>query len=145
MAEAVQLFSRRAELQGATIEVEHRARASVYGFAGELRQLFANLIVNALEAEGRHIRIRISRGRNWKQPSRRGVRIVVADDGAGIPATTAARIFEPFFTTKEEKGTGLGLWVSKGIVQKHEGSLSLRTSTRAGPRGTVFSVFLPTA
>jgi len=70
------------------------------------------------------------------------MRIVIADDGRGMPEAVAAKVFEPFFTTKEEKGTGLGLWVSKGIVQKHEGSISMRTSTRSG-RGTAISILLP--
>ncbi len=143
--EAVLLFTRRAESRGAALDVEHRAPATIHGFAGELRQLFVNLIVNGLEAGARRIRIRTARGRDRSQPARRGVRILVADDGAGIPPATAARIFEPFFTTKEEKGTGLGLWVSRGIVQKHEGTISMRTSTQPGKSGTVFSIFLPTA
>ena len=143
--EAVLLFTRRAESRGAALDVEHRTAATIHGFAGELRQLFVNLIVNGLEAGARRIRIRTSRGRDWSQRARRGVRILVADDGAGISSATAARIFEPFFTTKEEKGTGLGLWVSRGIVQKHEGTISMRTSTQPGKSGTVFSIFLPTA
>lgn len=141
--ETAQLFSRRAELKGTAIEVQHRTPAKVYGFAGEMRQLFANLIVNALEAGAGKIRIRTARSRDWRQPARRGVRITIADDGAGISVGVAAKVFEPFFTTKEEKGTGLGLWVSKGIVRKHEGSMSMRTSTRPGQSGTVFSIFLP--
>jgi signal transduction histidine kinase len=142
--EAARLFSHRAELQGTAVEVESRARAGICGFAGELRQLFANLIVNALEAGAGKIRIRISDSRDWKKSARRGVRIMLADNGPGIPPAVAVKIFEPFFTTKKEKGTGLGLWVSKGIVQKHEGSISMRTSTRPGHSGTAFSIFLPT-
>lgn len=141
--EAAQLFARRATSQGTAIEVQHGATATICGFAGELRQLFANLIVNALEAEASRIRIRVSHGRDWKKPGRRGVRVVIADNGAGVPLGVAAKIFEPFFTTKEQKGTGLGLWVSNGIVQKHEGFISMRTSTGLARRGTTFSIFLP--
>lgn len=143
--EAALLFSRKAQTQGAVLDVDHRAPAVLFGFAGELRQLFVNLISNALEARAGHIHIRTSQGRDWKQPSRRGVRVLVADDGGGIPAAAAGRIFEPFFTTKEEKGTGLGLWVSQGIVQKHDGTLKVRSSTRPGRSGTAFAIFLPTA
>jgi signal transduction histidine kinase len=142
--EAAQLVASRAELQGASIDIQLRVRASVYGLAGELRQLFANLILNALEAGAMNIRIRASRGRDWRRPSRRGVRIVIADDGAGIASAATPMIFEPFFSTKREKGTGLGLWVCKGIIQKHEGCISMRTSTRPGRSGTAFSIFLPT-
>jgi signal transduction histidine kinase len=146
MEEAVEAFSRRAEAPGTTaIDVRHREPITIFGFGGELRQLFVNLLVNAQEAGASRIRIRTAPGRDWNRPSRRGVRILIADDGAGIPAAVITRIFEPFFTTKTEKGTGLGLWVSHGIVQKHEGSLSVRSSTRPGQSGTVFSIFLPTA
>lgn len=141
--EATELFARRTEWRDKAIEVEHRGAAKMYGFVGELRQLFTNLVVNALEAGAETVRIRTSRGRDWRQPSRRGLRVTIADDGAGVPPAVAAKVFEAFFTTKEEKGTGLGLWVCKGIVQKHEGSISMRTSTRAGHSGTVFSIFLP--
>jgi signal transduction histidine kinase len=143
--EAVLMFSHRAQALGAHVEVDHAEPATVYGFVGELRQLFANLIVNALEAGARNIRIRTARACDWKNPSRRGVRITIADNGAGIPAAAAAKVFEPFFTTKDEKGTGLGLWVSRGIVRKHEGSISMRTCTRPGHSGTAFSIFLPAA
>lgn len=142
--EAAQLFSPRAKSQGATIEVQRRAAPSIYGSSGELRQLFANLIVNAVEAGAGTVRIRISRGREWGPRARRGVRILIADNGAGMPSSVAAKVFQPFFTTKEEKGTGLGLWVCKGIVHKHEGAISVRSSIRPGRSGTVFSIFLPT-
>jgi signal transduction histidine kinase len=141
--EAAESFLCRAKSQGATIEVRQRGPASIYGFAGELRQLLSNLIVNALEAGPSKIRICCSRARDWRKTSRRGIRIVIADDGAGISPVAAPHVFEPFFTTKEEKGTGLGLWVSKGIVLKHEGTISMRTSTRAGRGGTAFLIFLP--
>ncbi len=142
--ETTQLFSRRAQAQGAAIRVEHLGRGGFYGVAGEMRQLFVNLIVNALEAGAFNIRIRTSRGYDWRDPSRRGLRITVADDGTGIPPAVVAKVFEPFFTTKEQKGTGLGLWVSRGIVEKHEGAISMRSSTRSGHSGTAFSIFLPT-
>ncbi len=68
---------------------------------------------------------------------------MVADNGPGISRELRSRIFEPFFTTKAEKGTGLGLWVVRGIVAKHGGSIRMRSSTRPGRTGTLFSVFLP--
>jgi signal transduction histidine kinase len=71
------------------------------------------------------------------------VEIVVADTGSGISELHLARLFEPFFTTKEDVGTGLGLWVSKGIVEKHNGSIAVSSQTATEP-GTVFTVSLPT-
>ena len=67
----------------------------------------------------------------------------MADSGPGIPAQHRRNIFEPFFTTKGERGTGLGLWVSSGIVRKHGGTIRVRSSTRPGRNGTCFTVFLP--
>jgi signal transduction histidine kinase len=73
---------------------------------------------------------------------RQGVRITVADTGEGISPEIESRLFEPFQTTKELTGTGLGLWVSKGIVEKHGGYIRTRTRRGAG-HGTVFAVWLP--
>ena len=79
---------------------------------------------------------------DWRNLDRRGIRVVVADDGPGINAETQANLFRPFYTTKGQKGTGLGLWVSQGIVTKHGGSIRIRS--RTGTRhGTCFVVFLP--
>ena len=69
--------------------------------------------------------------------------MVIADTGSGIAPGQQSKLFEPFFTTKRDVGTGLGLWVSKSIVQKHEGSIKVRSSVRPEKSGTVFSVFLP--
>jgi signal transduction histidine kinase len=74
-----------------------------------------------------------------------GIRIVVADTGPGMDGRTKARIFEPFFTTKELNGTGLGLWISAEIVERHGGRLTVRSSQHARYHGTVFSLFLPSA
>ena len=71
------------------------------------------------------------------------MRVVVADNGPGISREMQPQIFEPFFTTKASKGTGLGLWVVRGIVAKHKGRIRLRSRTTPGKSGTVFSVFLP--
>ncbi len=114
-------FSRKAISAGTNIETHYKTSETIFGFAGELRQVFANLIGNALEAGATGIKIRVSPGQDWKHQARPGVRVTVADHGSGIPADSAGKLFEPFFTTRDEKGTGLGLWVSKGIVQKHEG------------------------
>lgn len=140
---AITLFSRKAELQGTTIQTLFRSSATVYGFSGELRQVFANLISNSLEAGATAIKIRVSPTLSTS-PARVGVSVLVTDNGSGIGPEPARKLFQPFFTTKEEKGTGLGLWVSKGIMQKHEGSIHVRTSTRPACHGTSFRLFLPT-
>lgn len=80
-----------------------------------------------------------------EQAKVQGFRAVRASGEMTWALGPAGDVFEPFFTTRQEKGTGLGLWVGRGIVQKHEGSISLRTSTRPGRHGTVLSIFLPAA
>ena len=79
---------------------------------------------------------------DWKT-GRKGLVLTVADTGSGMSSDTAAKIFEPFFTTKESGGTGLGLWVSYEIIQRHGGTLAVRSSRRKGRSGTVFTLFLP--
>jgi signal transduction histidine kinase len=113
-------------------------------YAGEIRQLLANLIGNALDAmpTGGKLRIRVRAARDWRDGSH-GVRITLADNGYGMDAETRQRIYDPFFTTKELTGTGLGLWVSAGIAEKHHGSISVRSSRKPGESGTVFSVIFP--
>jgi signal transduction histidine kinase len=73
----------------------------------------------------------------------RGVRILVADSGRGIPPEIRERIFEPFFTTKaHETGNGLGLWVVQDLIEKQDGAMRMRSGTLRGWQGTTFSVFL---
>lgn len=144
MDEILQLYSRK--LEGGKIRVSRRYRNSyeISGYSGELRQLLANLLVNAVDAmaEGGSLQVRVAASRHWSD-GREGIRITVADNGSGIPRENLRRIFEPFYTTKKDSGTGLGLWVSRGIVQKHGGSIRVRSRVDGPTTGTVFSVFLP--
>jgi signal transduction histidine kinase len=141
----VELYAAKIEQSGITVQKQYDTAATVKGFPAELRQVFANLLGNAIEAIGRHgvIRLHTFASREWSNARRSGVRVVIADNGVGISPEHRRRLFEPFVTTKGERGTGLGLWVSSGIVKKHDGSIRLRSSTRAGRSGTCFSVFLP--
>jgi PAS domain S-box-containing protein len=144
MDEILQLYSRK--LEGRQIRVTRRYRGScqISGYSGELRQLLANLLVNAVDAmaDGGSLQVRVATGRDWSNGIE-GVRITVADNGSGIPSNNLRQIFEPFYTTKKDTGTGLGLWVSRGIVQKHGGSIRVRSRTDGRATGTVFSIFLP--
>jgi signal transduction histidine kinase len=133
------------------VEVLRRYAPDVqlFCFAGELRQLFANLIGNAIDAMtpgGGCLSLRVRYARSLEQPEESGVRVTVADSGSGMSGEVQRHIFEPFFTTKETTGTGLGLWVSAEIVGKHKGTIRVRSRERAekgDPSGTVFSVFFP--
>jgi PAS domain S-box-containing protein len=142
--EILQLYSGKIEARQIRVVRRFREVGKISGSAGEMRQLFANLIVNAIEAMGKQgsLHVRVARGRDWRG-DQEGVRVTVADNGSGIPSADLARIFEPFYTTKKDTGTGLGLWVSSGIVRKHGGSIRVWSRIAGRARGTVFSVFLP--
>ena len=119
----------------------------VYGFPVELRQVFLNLIGNAIQAmsNGGSLRLSVREGYDWTL-KRRGVSVSVVDTGAGVKPQDSKRLFEPFFSTKSTKGTGLGLWISKGIVQKYEGRISFRSLRASDSKATTcFRVFLPIA
>ena len=129
------------------LERDYPPDLPLFCFSGELRQLFANLITNALDAMTPGGGRLIVRARAVDEAAGRGVRISVADTGSGISPEARRHIFEPFFTTKEATGTGLGLWVSDQIIHKHRGTVRVRTRASDKPNGlptgTVFSVFFP--
>lgn len=116
----------------------------VQGFPVELRQIFLNLIGNSIQAmpTGGDLKVTVRLATDWTT-QRRGVVISIVDTGTGIQPQDAPRIFQPFFSTKSTKGTGLGLWISKGIVQKYNGRIEFRTYRHAGKSATCFRVFLP--
>ena len=118
---------------------------SVRGFPGELRQVFSNLVGNAVEAMsgGGRLVLHTRDSSLASDPLRKGVRVTILDDGPGIPPVVRRNLFAPFYTTKGEKGTGLGLWVSRGILEKHEGTIHLSSAIGSKRKGTAFSVFLP--
>jgi signal transduction histidine kinase len=133
------------------VEVCRRYAQNVqlFCFAGELRQLLANLIGNAIDSmtqSGGRLLLRVRYARSLTNPEQTGVRITVADTGSGMSREVQRHIYEPFFTTKEATGTGLGLWVSAEIIGKHDGNIRMRSRVRTengNPSGTVFTVFFP--
>jgi PAS domain S-box-containing protein len=127
------------------VEMRLRAHAPVKCFEGEIRQVLSNLVSNAIDAmspRGGRLRLRCRTDLDWKT-GRRGVVITVADTGAGMARETLKRLFEPFYTTKGISGTGLGLWVSRQIVDRHRGKIWVRSCQVPGRSGTVFTMFLP--
>lgn len=140
----VTVFSPKATNKSIRLKLHVRSDPGIQAFKGEIRQLIANLLGNSIDAvpQNGSITLRVSAARS-RDRRQRGVRLTIADSGPGIPEAIRARIFEPFFTTKQDVGTGLGLWISKNIVEKHSGSLRLRSSTIPGKSWTVFSIFLP--
>jgi PAS domain S-box-containing protein len=129
----------RNKIQRKAIDIKVRTSpARIFGMEGELRQVISNFISNALDAVEMNGRISVR-----VRTVGRGIRILVADDGHGIAPEHRAKVFQPFFTTKKDFGTGLGLWVSKGIIDKHQGKVRMRSRTRPGASGTVFNIDLP--
>jgi len=139
----------QSRLNALNIEVvrEFDPELDLFCFAGELRQVFANLVSNAIDATsgGGRLLVRARHSRSWKAPEQTGVRFTLADTGVGMEPAVRERIFEAFFTTKELTGTGLGLWVSHEIIVKHRGVVHARSRTAAQGRasGTVFQIFIP--
>jgi PAS domain S-box-containing protein len=113
-------------------------------FSSELRQVFANLLSNAFDAlqPGGSLRLVVRNSRNWRT-GEPGVRVAVADTGSGMSKTTLQHIFEPFFTTKGMQGTGLGLWVTTEILDRHQATVKIRSRQAPGPSGTIFYLFFP--
>ena len=135
------LYGHRIEPLGICIEKRYDSAGVVVANAGELRQVLTNLIVNeALAEKGNKLFIHVYDSRGWKAGARKGIRITITDNGCGIPHEVRHRLFEPFCTTKGEKGSGLGLWVSRSLVEKHGGRLQVRSTPGMG---SAFSVFLP--
>jgi PAS domain S-box-containing protein len=130
------------------IDRQYRDVPPVHAYEGEIRQVLANFIGNAIDAmhrDGGRLTLRSSIGHDPSSGTE-GVYVTVADTGCGMNAATRARIFEPFFSTKGMTGTGLGLWVSQTILEKHGGHASVRSRVRqspGSPGGTVFRIFLP--
>jgi signal transduction histidine kinase len=135
------LLKHQLERAGITVTTDLATLPAAVGSPDQLRQVLLNLVVNARDSMERggtlHIRTRSAVA---SDPPRTFIRILVADSGSGIPKALQETIFEPFVSTKGEKGTGLGLWIVKGIIEKRGGRISLRS--RVGS-GTVFKIDLP--
>ena len=138
----VDLFGRKLAVKRLQVTLDLDPGLSIVGLQGEIRQVVSNLLVNAIDASpsnGSSIRIR---GRHRHCNGKRGVSVMISDQGSGIPSHVRNRLFTPFVTTKQSRGTGLGLWVTRGMVEKHGGTVRFRSCTDT-PAGTVFRVYLP--
>jgi PAS domain S-box-containing protein len=140
----VDLYQGRLFNSNIRVVSRYKSTKRVLCFENDIRQVLNNLIANAVDAmrQGGRLLLCSRGGTDWKT-GRSGVRITVADTGHGMSADVKKRVFEPFYTTKEMNGTGLGLWISRGIVARHHGSLALKSSQKPGWNGTVFTLFLP--
>jgi C4-dicarboxylate-specific signal transduction histidine kinase len=141
---AVEVLQGKIKATHTHIEKQYDDSFHVQAIPGELRQVFANLLVNSMEAgvDGGGIVLRIAQSTCLTNHQPR-IKITVADRGQGIESNNMPRIFEPLFTTKVSTGTGLGLWVARQIVEKHGGIIRVRSRSKGDNRGTVFQVYLP--
>lgn len=149
LQEILLLMERRLTDERVNIHADLPSGIAVDAFPAELRQVFTNLIANAAEAAGPGGNVRVNlrpqpalSSDGHKQEA--GATVTIADNGMGIPEEVKPHLFQPFFTTKGERGTGLGLWVSRGIVTKHGGTIELASDTGETTHGTSVSVFLAT-
>ena len=140
------LYEGRLKATGVAVERRYSLHPSISCQAVEIRQVIANLVSNAIDAMLKNtctprlvVRLRTARS---PLSGQEGVRVMIADSGAGIQESARNHVFEPFFTTKSATGTGLGLWLSAETVAKHRGTLRFRSRIDGQYRGTVFSLFL---
>jgi len=135
---SLESFRRQIEQTGVRVERHYQKNSLVSVIPGELRQVFTNLISNAIDAmpQGGLLNLEVI-------PEGQDVKVVVSDTGSGISREKLEEIFEPFFTTKGEHGLGIGLWISRNIVEKLGGSIHVRSTTGEASHGTHFTVCLP--
>ncbi len=139
--ELLVLYQGRLQSKKIKLAKKYDTATSITGFEGDLKQVFSNLISNAIDAmsENGMLTLQIEDSRCGKLP---GIQVGVGDDGVGFSADAMEKAFEPFYTTKET-GSGLGLWVVKQIVEEHGGSLNIKSQTGPSERGSCFTVCLP--
>ena len=136
---ALRIHRRTIEAKKIRLQSELPANVVAELHTGEVLQVVSNIVKNALDAlpAGGTLRLRLRKQRGE-------VQFVIADNGEGVPKENLDEIFQPFFTTKGENGTGLGLSLSKAIVERHRGKMRIRSSVRPGKSGTAFKISLPT-
>ncbi len=139
------LFSRKLEAKNLSVKKQYRDELEIWGLEGELRQVFANQIANAIYAMPQNgcLTIRIRRSKSWSNGQCPGTAVSLVDNGSGISHESLPKIFDPFFTTKQDLGNGLGLWITHDIVTRHGGTIRARSNPSPGASGTIFTTFLP--
>jgi signal transduction histidine kinase len=137
--DVVRIFESRLRYKSLKPVINAERGLEIEALGGEVRQVFSNLISNAIDASPSHGVIKV-RAKTVLRNGEPYAQITFADQGSGIPDGLKPKIFNPFFTTKSDVGTGLGLWVSKSLVEKHGGRIAFRTKQG---KGTMFTVNFP--
>jgi signal transduction histidine kinase len=146
LEEVLQAYSEKIAYKKITIDRRYKFNGTIQSNSGALRQVFANIVLNALESvpcDTGRLLIHTSPCFKSQACSIMGVQVLFADNGPGIPEKYKARVFEPMFSTKTGKGSGLGLWVTAKLVRKQNGRLRMHSSTETGNSGCCLSIFLP--
>jgi two-component system, NtrC family, sensor kinase len=140
----IDLFQAKRLSAHAVIERQCDSTLNVTAFHGEVRQVLSNFLKNSLDAiaDGGRVTLRATLSPGFRD-GRPGIRITIADNGGGVNAGSLPQLFTPFFTTKGSIGNGLGLWVSKQLVEKHSGRIQVRSRVDGPRKGTTFSILLP--
>jgi two-component system, sporulation sensor kinase C len=145
ISSVLDIYERKLIQRGITVQRKDRMSESIVCMESEIRQVISNLIRNAMDAMSGgagKLLVRTREATDWSSGSK-GVAITVADTGTGMSLETKAKIYKAFYSTKGIAGTGLGLWVSREIVDRHHGHLRVRSRTTPGRSGTTFELFLP--
>ncbi|WP_052200880.1 PAS domain-containing sensor histidine kinase [Terriglobus sp. TAA 43] len=136
------IFQRRLENSSVQVRVQTRSTGTIRCLDGEIRQVLTNLVSNAIDAM-QPGGCMLVRSRDGHRGPIRGIWLTIADNGSGMSTEVRDKVFDAFYSTKGINGTGLGLWISQEIVQRHGGRLIFRTDTSSTKHGCVFSLFLP--
>jgi PAS domain S-box-containing protein len=141
--EILTIYESRLRYKGLHIEKRIQPGLRVWTGREEFKQMLSNLIANAIDAskEGGRILIGARATRHFRS-GREGIRVTVADEGVGISPENKQQLFTPFFTTKREVGTGLGLWITKELIEKRGGSICFHSRTK-NKSGTTMRLFIP--
>lgn len=142
LEEVLTVYGAKLAYSGIDVHREYHPVQPLTMRKGEITQLFANLVSNAIDSMPNGGGLSVLVGEHGQAPDT-GVRVRMDDTGTGIPADLLEKIFEPFFTTKSDRGTGIGLWLSKQFVEEHKGSIDVVSSTKQDDHGTSFHIFLP--
>jgi two-component system, sporulation sensor kinase C len=145
ISSVLDLYAGKFVQSGITVTRRDRMSESIVCLESEIRQVIGNLVRNAMDAmsgRGGRLLVRTREATQWRSGAK-GVAITVADTGTGMSQESTGKIFKAFYSTKGIAGTGLGLWVSSEIVNRHHGQLLVRSRVTPGSNGTVFELFLP--
>lgn len=145
LASVLELHSSKLKSTGISVIQRYCENAKLAVFPELMRQLFNNLLLNAIDAmpKGGKLRAKVVAAHEWLGCERTGLRITVADNGTGIAPEVLKRVREPFFTTKGADGNGMGLPVAQEIMTQHSGVLKIRSCIIPGKTGTVITMFIP--